>query len=605
MSFTIPPTPRFRTKEIVIACGAIFLVAFSVRLLSWHDTRYDAGKVQSVVASDYQKAARLISEGGVNGFFSRSGPLADPRLLGHPPGYPIVRAALAGVFGDSDTVVQVFQITCDALAAVIIFLIAIELAPLAVGLIAGILAAFSPQFAWNSVLLLPDTLSVLPILLALYFLILALKKERLTAALVAGIFVGLSCWLRANALLMAPFLALVSLLLFPSDRRGRYAGALLMGAVLVVGPLTLRNWIVFQHFIPVSLGAGQTMLEGIADYDPTRRFGIPDTDMGIMKNEAELYNRPDYYTTLFEPDGIKRERMRLARGFGVIRDNPVWFAGVMARRAGSMLRLERARLISTDPPVSRLVDPTATKPIWVGTPVEMLAQPQEKSSAAQFLGSEDGQRLRIVSDTSKYGVQLTTAPVNVSPGRDYLFKLPVLVEEGRMTVDSVGQNRSVYSSVVVEKAEVKEGDQQPRTIIEVPLVSNASVAALSFKNAAPSSGRSVVEVGKVELFDLGQSSFLWTRYPRILINGVQRLFITAVMLPLALCGLAILVMRRRWVALILLSSVPAYYFCFQSMLHTEYRYVLAINYFLFVFAALAVYEAVSIGVTTVRRRKAL
>jgi hypothetical protein len=62
------------------------------------------------------------------------------------------------------------------------------------------------------------------------------------------------------------------------------------------------------------------------------------------------------------------------------------------------------------------------------------------------------------------------------------------------------------------------------------------------------------------------------------------------MLPLALLGAAILVKRRSWKSLILLLSVPAYYFCFQSMLHTEYRYVLAIHYFLFVLVAAAVYE---------------
>ena len=74
--------------------------------------------------------------------------------------------------------------------------------------------------------------------------------------------------------------------------------------------------------------------------------------MGIMKQEAEDFHRPDYYGTLFNPDGVERERGRLARGFAVIRRHPFWFSGVMARRAASMLRLERSRLVSTDPPVS-------------------------------------------------------------------------------------------------------------------------------------------------------------------------------------------------------------------------------------------------------------
>ena len=211
-----------------MASVLVFLVAFGIRLLSWHDTRLEVGKVQSVVVSDYQRTGQLIRDGGISGFFSASGPLADPNLLGHPPGYPIVLAFLSSFFGDSNNVRQLFQISCDALGAVVIFLIAIELFAFGVGVTAGLLVAFSPQFAWNSVLLLPDTMAVLPLLLAIFFLARAFKKPRLITVIVAGVLVGLSCWLRANALLMAPFLAFVFLLLFPRERRLRYASALLL-----------------------------------------------------------------------------------------------------------------------------------------------------------------------------------------------------------------------------------------------------------------------------------------------------------------------------------------------------------------------------------------
>jgi len=583
-----------------MASVLVFLVAFGIRLLSWHDTRLEVGNVQTVVVSDYQRTARLIREEGFSGFFNPSGPLADPNLLGHPPGYPIVLAFLSSVFGNSNIVIQLFQITCDALAAVVVFLIAIELFALGVGVIAGLLVAFSPQFAWNSVLLLPDAMSVLPLLLAVYVLTRALKKPKLITVIVAGVLVGSSCWLRANALLMAPFLALVVILLFPRELRFRYAGALLLGAVIIIAPLTIRNWLVFNHFIPVSLGAGQTMLEGISDYDPARRFGIPHTDMGIMRMEAEQYNRPDYYSTLFAPDGIKRERMRLARGFGVIRDNPIWFGSVMLRRAGSMLRLERARLISFSPPVSHDLSVDESRRVWLATPTQLLAQAVEKSTGAQFSlapranagDSENGETLQIISDSAKYGVQLQTATATVKSNHDFVFRIPVLVHEGRMTVDVVGaQSGRAYGSSVTETAEVKEGEPQPHKIVELPLVSgSAETLSLSFRNASPPSGRSRVDVGQIELFELGPASFLWTRYPRFLVSSIQRLFITAVMLPLALLGVAILVRRRAWKSLVLLLSVPAYYFCFQSILHTEYRYVLAIHYFLFALAAVTLYE---------------
>jgi hypothetical protein len=76
---------------------------------------------------------------------------------------------------------------------------------------------------------------------------------------------------------------------------------------------------------------------------------------------------------------------------------------------------------------------------------------------------------------------------------------------------------------------------------------------------------------------------------------VQKLFITALFLPLTLIGAGILVYRRQFQTLALLLAVPCYYFCTQSALHTEYRYVLVIHYFLFVLAAVAVYTIASIA----------
>ncbi len=73
------------------------------------------------------------------------------------------------------------------------------------------------------------------------------------------------------------------------------------------------------------------------------------------------------------------------------------------------------------------------------------------------------------------------------------------------------------------------------------------------------------------------------------LRAIQKLFITAIFLPLSLIGAAILIYQRRLQPLAILLIVPCYYFCTQSALHTEYRYVLVIHYFLFVLAAVSVY----------------
>jgi hypothetical protein len=355
-------------------------------------------------------------------------------------------------------------------------------------------------------------------------------------------------------------------------------------------PLTIRNGIVFHRFIPLSLGAGQTLLEGIADYDREGRLGIPETDMGIMKMESEELHRPDYYATLFKPDGVERERWRLTRGFGVIRTHPFWFSGVMARRAASMLRLERSRLVSIDPPVSHALEAIEKlQPTWVQTPSESLAGGAVTSPQAKTLLASDGESLVITGDDSKYGEQFSSAPMSVKTNTDYVFVVPTKILQGRMKINVKESGGKVYSSAIVETLETISPDAQPVNQIQLPFVAEgAGQVRIAFSNEASNPLNPVAQVGPIKLFELGPSRFLWTRYPRLLVHAVQRLFLTAVILPLAIIGLVLLISWRRWSALIILLVVPVYFFSVQSIVHTEYRYVLAVDYFLFALAAVSV-----------------
>ncbi len=589
---------RWRSARLSI-CFLIFLLAFGVRLLSWHDTRLEVGKVQTGVTADYKRVAELLREGGVASFLSSSSSLSGLNTLGHPPGYSILLALIHSLFGESDTAIQFVQMICDALAAVAILLIVAELLPLSVAALAGVLSALSPQFAWNSVLLLPDSLSVLPILLALYFLTRAIKNPRLVNFVIAGALIGVSCWLRANAMLLTFFLAAAVPLLIESERRWRYALAVVCGTFLIVLPLTIRNAIVFRRFIPVSLGAGQTLLEGIADYDTQHRFDIPNTDVGIMKQEAEAFQRPDYYGTLFNPDGVERERWRLARGFGVIRSHPFWFAGVMARRASSMMRFERARVISTQPAVSHSLEPKPD-PSLVLYAYSMVKD--TISTSAQIRVDEEGGGsgvLTIVGDNSRYGVQAAW-PVTVQPNTDYLLETVVKVESGRVRISIVSADNKALSSTVIDARESTKAEEQPYTPIRLAFVADDAHARIIISNEASNLPNPVIRVGPIELDDLGPARFLWTRYPRFMVHAIQRIFLTAVILPLSIIGLLFLILQKQSRALIILSIFPLYYFTVQSVVHTEYRYVLAVNYFMLAFAAVAASTIVTFAIARAR-----
>jgi hypothetical protein len=610
-----PKTARNSASRFLFHRGtlalAIFLVAFGVRVLTWQDTRLEVEKVQTTVAVNYKSAAQVIRHEGLRGFFSSTSALAEPSHLGHPPGYSIFIAAIRAWSRDSDSVVQFAQIFFDALCAVLIFLIMTELATTVTAAITGLLAALSPQLAWNSVLLLPDSLSVFPVLLAVFVLTLMRRRPHLIGFLAVGALVGVSCWLRANAMFLTVFLALAAAVVSKSGltpkriggdkrtwigRRWRYVLAVIAGTLMIVLPLTIRNALVFQRFIPVSLGAGQTLLEGIADYDDIGRFDIPKTDLGIMNQEAAMFQRPDYARGLLEPDGIQRERWRLQRGFAVIRSHPLWFAGVMIQRAGSMLKLERARLVSTHPALSHSLNLTGVSPTEQNHPLNLLSAAGSSRSRV-LLEAPESETLTVMGDDSSDGPQAAFNTRRCPPATDCVLEIPIRIESGRMRVSIGDTNKLVYASAIIEPLEGRDPQEQPTQLLRLPFVSGDPGTVVELNNEA-SPSPPLVHIGTIKIYELGPARFLWLRYPRLLIHGMQRVFLTAIILPLAIAGLVILIIRRKRDALIILSVIPLYYFCVQSIFHTEYRYVLAINYFLFAFAAVGVCRIAKVIVST-------
>ena len=533
-------------------CLCIFFVALGVRFLTWQDNRYEIWKVQTSVTEGYKDSARQLAAGDFERF------VGDINHMGHPPGYSILLAGIFKVAGESDSAIQIVQMVCDALAALLLFLIALELVPATAAIIAGLFAAISPQFAYFSVVVLPDSLAVTPILAAVYFLIRGRKQQRLLHFAIAGALIGVSCWLRANALLLAPFLALAASLIVDRRMRLRAAAAIVAGAIVVIAPITIKNAIVFKRFIPVSLGAGQTLLEGIADFDESRRFNIPNTDLGIMRQEAEWYAKPEYAQLLFGTDGVERERMRLRRGFAVIQSHPFWFTGVMARRGIDSTRLDPVPVLASESPVSY-----------------------------DFTRAQDGYTddwLRIRGDETNYGTQHAWETISVKTNTDYVYYLPLKLEEGRVLVKVTDAGRSrILSSMGVDLVEGVPAPEQPSRTLAIPFVSSdESQVGLALANYA--TPNPVVNVGPGKLVELGPSTYQWLRYVRIPIGFVQRIFRTAWMLPLVVLGLVLLLRERQWTKLTLIIMVPAYYLIVQSILHTERRYVYIVHFFFLILA---------------------
>jgi hypothetical protein len=253
-----------------------------------------------------------------------------------------------------------------------------------------------------------------------------------------------------------------------------------------------------------------------------------------------------------------------------------------------MTRLERTRLISKTPSVTNSIETAGLSPVVAPKTSQRLEWCRPQSSAQKaVIELANPQALILTGDNQKYGRQFFCGPLTVKPKTDYLIELSTRVDQGRLRVSVEDEKGRTYTSDILEPLEVKQPAEQPVQTMRLPFASMAESVQIDFNNEA-SNAPPIVYVEAMNLYELGPARFLWTHVPRVTLRAMQRGFVTAVYLPLALIGLGLMIFLKRRAALIMLSVVPLYYFAVHSAFHTEYRYVLAVNYFLFAFAAMAI-----------------
>ncbi|HEV8484549.1 MAG TPA: glycosyltransferase family 39 protein [Blastocatellia bacterium] len=591
-------------------CVVIFIVALGVRLLYWQDSRTESLYGESIITyliEPYQKeVANMIEERGILFPGVQVDP-GDAHRIWHPPGYSML---LLAIYGDNPpdrryASLRLVQIFGDSVSALLIFLIAAELFPPGVGIIAGLLTAFSPHLAYYAVWLTPDSISVLPILLAVYLIIIASKRPRFALMMGAGALLGASCWLRSNSLLLAPLLALTVPLLFERGKRLRYGLGLVGATALLIAPITLRNWVVYHRFIPLTIATGINLVEGLAEYDSDNSLGMPLMDSDVVRKDVEWNGRPDYEAGLWAPDGIDRDRTRFGKGLEVIRAHPRWFLGVMFKRMAFMMRYNdfdpntrafynaSAPVVAAGPPFGHQVEiPSGTTPAWSSSATDLLAGGTLGTSEAQAALTDDGLKLEITGDNSASNDQFASAPVRVQRRTDYLFTVRVERTQGSMMVKVKGPDaRITLAAMSVPRAHPKKSrkisDRSRIPAMSIPFSScEQDTVRLVVSNDGQSMAQSGVRVGQAELRELGPTPSAWMHWPRSVVRGIQKnVFKTRVMRPLILAGIILLALARRRRALVILLAVPVYYLCIHAAFSTEYRYIVAIHYFLFVFVA--------------------
>ena len=619
--------PRFFYASITL----VLLLSAGVRLLYWQDVAPDLSLHDTLsqnMALQYRREARRILEDGTL-LYPRNHPDTDARMIVHPPGYSLVMALSFKMFGENDIPLRLLQLTADAISAVLVLLIAAEFFPFAVALVAGLLMALSPHLSYYAIKLSPDSLAVLPILAAVFLVIRATTTVQLRLAAAAGVMLGISCWFRANALLLAPLLAIVAAILFQQGKRLRCATLLLAASVIIISPVTIRNWVIYHHLIPVAVPAGINLVQGIAELDTDRRFGMPLFDRDVLEKDVEWNKRPEYGGNLWAPDGIERDRTRFNRGLDVLRSNPFWYAGAMLRRAKFMLSFSESRHrgwpfdtatvppVTAIPPFGQTVLPANEKDgsDSVTLPSALLAGGNRLSELTEVYLVNGENTLRIIGAGNDFEDQFLSSPFSVRRNTNYQVNLKGMVRQGLGAAKVVTPNRQIVlaSAILPSEKEIIEtkSSKHPASGMTdlTPIVfasGDTEEVNLVFSDNGVSAERPVIEIAKVELVERGKTPTLWTQAPRSIIRAIEKnIYKTERLLPLILVGICILSVARRRRAMLILFTVPVYYVVSHSPFSTEYRYVLAIHCFLFISAAVTIYCAGLVITSAARHLKAM
>jgi 4-amino-4-deoxy-L-arabinose transferase-like glycosyltransferase len=128
------------------------------------------------------------------------------------------------------------------------------------GLVAAALAAFYPELVWFAAHFWAETLFTVLLWWALERLVASDARGSATVAAGAGLLFGLATLTRETVLYFLPFAGLWLAWRRPGGLRR--AALVVLASLLVVLPWTVRNWLVFDAFVPVSTAGALNLWQG-------------------------------------------------------------------------------------------------------------------------------------------------------------------------------------------------------------------------------------------------------------------------------------------------------------------------------------------------------
>jgi len=176
------------------------------------------------------------------------------------PFYAYFLAIVYKIFGHNYIIPRLIQHLIGSFSCILVYLLAKRLFDRKVAAVAALIAATYGMFFYFENELLLDSFLVFFDLLLLLSLLRARDNPKLWSWLLCGIILGFSAITRPNILIFIPFVWLWILLFFLKVKRLKevlvFCVMFLIGATLVISPVTLRNYLVGKDIVLIASQGG-------------------------------------------------------------------------------------------------------------------------------------------------------------------------------------------------------------------------------------------------------------------------------------------------------------------------------------------------------------
>ena len=185
------------------------------------------------------------------------------------PGYPAFLAACYGLFGESPRAVRVVHAVFGAATVALLFFLVKEVFGRAEAVIALSVSTIYPFFVFYCGLVLSETLFMFGLVGLLLALVRLHSRPSVSVAILAGLSCGLITLLRASFLLFLPFLLPFWFVTAKARKRQVLPFALMAtGCAMSLSPWVIRNYRIFDRFVPTTLIVGASLYEANNPHAP-------------------------------------------------------------------------------------------------------------------------------------------------------------------------------------------------------------------------------------------------------------------------------------------------------------------------------------------------